>query len=222
MGLRDEKKAGQRRAILEVATALFRERGYDQTRVQDIIERSRISEATFFNYFPKKDALLFELAIDQIDGSIAKVEEQLGKQDRTVPDRLRHLVRSWADDWESDREFNALVAMRSGMLTSASGTLRDKGLELYAAYERLLKEGQRRGEIRADTPPLYLAEMLEGLLVIVGGNWLVGWWKDRREPLHARMMRALEFFLRGCAAADEKTAVAGRKPRTPRRVSKAK
>ena len=56
MGLREEKKAEQRRAILDTAAALFRKRGYEETRVRDIVERLRISEVTFFNYFPTKDA----------------------------------------------------------------------------------------------------------------------------------------------------------------------
>ena len=46
MGLREEKKTAQRRAILDAAVALFRRRGYEQTRVQDIIDRLRISEAS--------------------------------------------------------------------------------------------------------------------------------------------------------------------------------
>ena len=43
---------------MRAAAALFRKRGYEQTRVRDIIERLRISEVTFFNYFPSKDALI--------------------------------------------------------------------------------------------------------------------------------------------------------------------
>ncbi len=46
MGLREEKKVEQRRAILDAAVALFRKRGYEQTRVQDIITRLRISRTS--------------------------------------------------------------------------------------------------------------------------------------------------------------------------------
>ncbi len=198
MGLREEKKAEQRRAIIETAVSLFRERGYEQARVQDIIKRSRISEATFFNYFPKKEALLYEIAIDQIEESIAALKAELERHDCSVPDRLRSLVRQWAKGWESDRDFNALVVTRSGMLAGAPGLLREKELALYDLYRRLFAEGQKRKEIRADVAPLDLAEMLEGMLTIIAGNWLVGWWKDRKDPLEDRMMRAVEFFLEGC------------------------
>jgi len=211
MGLREEKKAGQRRAILDTSLALFRKRGYEQTRVQDIIERLRISEATFFNYFPTKDALLHEFALNQMDFSIAAVRTALGRSDLSVPDRIRGVMSQWARGWDLDREFYALVATRSRLLSGPQGALREKALRLYDLYEELFSEGQRRGEIRTDQTPLRLAEMLEGIVTIIAGNWLVGWWKNRTESLEERFMNAVEVFLDGCAPA--KRAVA-RKPQS--------
>lgn len=66
MGLREEKKERTRREILDTAIGLFRERGYDNTRIQDIIERIPISEATFFNYFPAKDTRLEAFVLDRV------------------------------------------------------------------------------------------------------------------------------------------------------------
>jgi AcrR family transcriptional regulator len=201
MGLREDKKAEQRRAILDAAIALFRRRGYEQTRVRDIIDRLRISEATFFNYFPAKDTLLREFALDQLDFSIAAVRAALDQHHRTVPDRIRGLMKQWARDWDFDREFYAVVATRSRMLSGPQGALREKSLRLYDLYEALFAEGQRRGEIRTDQTPLHLAEMLEGIVTIISGNWLVGWWKDRTETLEERFMNAVDVFLDGCAPA---------------------
>jgi len=201
MGLREEKKIEQRRAILNAAIALFRKRGYEQTRVQDIIERLRISEATFFNYFPTKDALLQQFALDQLDFYIAALKTELERHDRSVPDRIRSLMTQWARGWDADREFYALVATRSRMLSGPQGLMRKKSMRLYDLYEELFSEGQRRGEIRSDQAPLHLAEMLEGIVTIISGNWLVGWWKDRTEPLEERFMNAVNVFLDGCRPA---------------------
>ena len=71
MGLREEKKEQQRQAILETAVGLFRERGFEQTRVQDVTDRLRISEATFFNYFPTKQSVLEAAAVDLLDRTTA-------------------------------------------------------------------------------------------------------------------------------------------------------
>ncbi len=210
MGLREEKKTEQRRAILDTAAALFRKRGYEETRIRDIVERLRISEVTFFNYFPTKDALIMAFAMEMLDYSIAAVKRELDRHDCSMPDRIRSVIRQWATSWDADPEFHALVAQQSRLMTDATGVLRDKSLELYRQYERLFAEGQQRGEIRTDQKPLHLAEMMEGMLILIAGNWVSGWWANRSEPLEKRFMNAMTVFLDGCSAT--KTAA----PRTSR------
>ncbi len=215
MGLREEKKSEQRRAILSTAAALFRKRGYEETRVRDIVERLRISEVTFFNYFPTKDALIMAFAVEMLDYSIASVKRELERHDCSMPDRIRAVIRQWATSWDADPEFHALVAKQSRYMTDATGVLRDRSLELYRQYERLFAEGQNRGEIRADQNPLHLAEMMEGMLILIAGNWVSGWWKNRSEPLEQRFMNAMTVFLDGCSATKTPPSRAsGAKPRS--------
>ena len=206
MGLREEKKAEQRRAILNAAAALFRKKGYEETRVRDIVERLRISEVTFFNYFPSKDALIAAFAVEMLEFSIASVKRELERHDCSVPDRIRSLMRQWATSWDSDPEFHALVAKQSRMMTDVKGVLRDRSLQLYEQYERLFAEGQKRGEIRADQKPLYLAEMMEGMLTLVAGNWVSGWWENRSDSLEERFMNAMTVFLEGCSPTKRRNA----------------
>jgi AcrR family transcriptional regulator len=198
MGLREEKKAEQRRAILNTAAVLFRKHGYEATRVRDIVARLRISEVTFFNYFPTKDALMVALAVEFLEVSIATVKRELVRHDRSVPDRIRSVIRQWATSWDADPEFHVLVAKQSGMMTDTTGVLRAKSLQLYEQYERLFAEGQKRGEIRADRKALDLAEMMEGIFIVIAGNWANRWWGKRSQSLEERFMNAMEVFLEGC------------------------
>jgi AcrR family transcriptional regulator len=216
MGLRQEKKAEQRRAILNTAAALFRKRGYEETRIRDIVERLRISEVTFFNYFPTKDALIMAFALEMLEFSIAAAKRELERDECSVPDRIRSVIRQWATSWDSDPEFHALVAKQSGLMTDVTGVLRDRSLQLYEQYERLFAEGQLRGEIRKDRKPLHLAEMMEGMLILIAGNWVSGWWENRSDSLEERFMNAMDVFLEGCAApkpARSRASRAGRKTR---------
>jgi AcrR family transcriptional regulator len=200
MGLREEKKAEQRREILNTAAALFRKRGYEETRVRDIVERLRISEVTFFNYFPTKDALIMAFAVEMLEFSIASVKREIERRDCSVPDRIRIVMRQWATSWDSDPKFFAIVATQSRMMTDVKGVMRDRSLQLYEQYERLFAEGQKRGEIRTDYKPLHLAEMMEGMLTLIAGNWVSGWWENRADSLEERFMNAMDVLLEGCAA----------------------
>jgi AcrR family transcriptional regulator len=57
-GLRERKKAMTRAAIQSHALRLFRERGYDATTIEQIIEAAAVSESTLFRYFPTKEDLV--------------------------------------------------------------------------------------------------------------------------------------------------------------------
>ena len=63
-GLRERKKARTRAAIREHALRLFRELGYQATTVDQIAAAAEISRATFFRYFPTKEAVVFSDTVD--------------------------------------------------------------------------------------------------------------------------------------------------------------
>jgi hypothetical protein len=102
------------------------------------------------------------------------------------------------------------------LMTDVQGVLRNKSFELYEQYERLFAEGQKCGEIRTDMKPLHLAEMMEGMLTLIAGNWVSGWWKNRSDSLEKRFMNAMDVFLEGCAAP------ASARSKAPRPYRKAK
>jgi AcrR family transcriptional regulator len=58
-GLRERKKQQTRRLLAETAGKLFVERGFDAVRVAEIARAANVSEPTVFNYFPRKEDLVF-------------------------------------------------------------------------------------------------------------------------------------------------------------------
>ena len=99
----------------------------------------------------------------------------------------------------NDPELQALLYTRSDLFR-ASGALKERELLLYDRLTELFRLGQQRGEIRTDTDPLQLAEILTGLEHLVVTNWLTGWWGERGD-LPARLDQAIEIFLEGCRPA---------------------
>jgi len=65
-----EKKSGYmdtRGAFIDAAFALFGERGFENTSVDAIVAKARLSKGTFFHYFPTKEALL-DAACERLAG----------------------------------------------------------------------------------------------------------------------------------------------------------
>lgn len=60
--LRERQRLTTKSEIVRIAFELFARQGYDGVSIEMIAAAAGISRATFFNYFPKKDLILHELA----------------------------------------------------------------------------------------------------------------------------------------------------------------
>lgn len=77
----------RKRKVAEVALKLFIEKGFQQTSIQEIIDKANISKGTFYNYFTSKNDCIAEILENiRYHASQQRVAVQIGKdpQDREV------------------------------------------------------------------------------------------------------------------------------------------
>jgi AcrR family transcriptional regulator len=193
VGLREEKKRETRAAIVATALELFRTQGFERTRIQDIADRLRISEATFFNYFPTKQSVLAAVADGMIESSVDTLARQATDADRPVGERLHEVARVFADQFEGDRAFIALLA---GHTRYFLGERTARFEQASALLSQLFSEGQRRAEIRSDIAPDQLAELFLSLTFATIQAWVA---VDAPEPpLNERLRLAASVVIDGC------------------------
>jgi AcrR family transcriptional regulator len=58
MNRRERKKEETRSSIIDNAMPLFKEKGFHQTSMEEIAEKSDVSKGTLYNYFPDKESIL--------------------------------------------------------------------------------------------------------------------------------------------------------------------
>jgi TetR/AcrR family transcriptional regulator len=92
-GVRAEKTRG---AILEAAEALFAERGFDATRLEDIAERVGIRRASIVYYFKDKREL-YEAVLKSVFGGLYDVLAEVLSRPVPLPERIEAGVSAWVD-----------------------------------------------------------------------------------------------------------------------------
>ncbi|MGE0846616.1 MAG: TetR/AcrR family transcriptional regulator [Flavobacteriaceae bacterium] len=93
-GLRERKKHRQRLDLIETAARLFRQNGYDATRMDDIAAAGEVSTKTVYNYFPTKQALLAALLQEDRAQLLAAYEIVISDPPEHLPEALAALMRA--------------------------------------------------------------------------------------------------------------------------------
>jgi len=192
-GLRERKKVRLRQQIIDTSIRLFRKRGYENTRIDDIVQILEISQPTFFRYFPSKDAVLREVGRRGFLCIKEHLETELSSRASTA-ERLRELYHTMAQEVESDRPLWQAVVLSGAMDPVRSPEMRQPEEVAASLLREILAEGQRREEITRAFPVVHLAEFMEALYTTVVRCWAV----DLTGPhsLGERVRSAVEFFLR--------------------------
>lgn len=194
VGLRERKKARLRQQIIDTSIKLFRRHGYENTRIDDIVEVLEISQPTFFRYFPSKDAVLREVGERGYACICERLRSELSSKAGTG-ERLRRLYGTMAREVEADRQLWQAVVLSGAMDPVRSAELREPEEAAARLLREILTQGQKRGEVTRAFPVVHLAEFMEGLYNTVVRQWVV----DLTGPhkLTDRVRSAVEFFLRG-------------------------
>ena len=194
VGLRERKKARLRQQIIDTSIRLFRSRGYESTRVEDIVQVLEISQPTFFRYFPSKDAVLREVGRRGYSCIMEHLQTQLSSE-ATTAERLMRMYEGMAGEVESDRPLWRAVVLSGAMDPVRCPEMRQPEETAVSLLREILTEGRKRGEITNAFPVGHLAEFMEGLYTTIVRRWAV----DLSGPhsLRERVRSGVEFFLQG-------------------------
>lgn len=156
---RERKKLETRQGLLEAALSLFRDKGYDETTVEEITERADVAKGTFFNYFPSKEALLSDLMVWQFSQLHDALDVAQGAPVSPVA-RIKLLVRLLHEQTHSEWHlFQRAFATR---LSRPPLSQHHPKRRLSGLLTDLVREAQACGEIRADVE----AELVSDLMFV--------------------------------------------------------
>lgn len=194
----ERKKERTRKQLLEVALALFFEKGIYWTKIEDITERADIGKGTFYQYFETKEALLQELLQQGLDGLLELTREAVGSAGTDAKALISGVVKARLDFFYEHPEYLLLFHQVRGLLQLKTDSA--KGLrEVYEHHldqlARVLRPTLNGKGGSARTLATAVAAFTSGLLTYRLLFDAAGDSKRRRQEIQEQIERSIQAVL---------------------------
>jgi AcrR family transcriptional regulator len=196
-GRRERRTTETRERLFRSALALFADKGFAETTVEDITEAADVGKGTFFNYFPSKDHILLGF----VEMQLAKLQSLVAEA-RTSGVPMPQFLRSMALRMTQEPTRHPGI-MRSLFMAYISTTpvrrvMADLQKRAHALHTEIMEMGQARGEIRKDLPASEIANVFRQTIF----GTLLFWSLQGDASLPMRMESALNVLWSGMAPRD--------------------
>ena len=167
-------KKGEKRKkeLLKIAYDMFLAQGYENTSVDEIIERAQIAKGTYYYHFQSKERMLEEV-IDMMIDSEAKMAEQIIAMDIPVPQKIVMMITSMKPTEAEQPIKNALFQPENVLMHHK---VRKKLISVITPLlSEVIKEGVNEGIFECDN----ITERVKMLLIISDGTFNEGSFSER-------------------------------------------
>ncbi len=183
----------KRKQIVEGALQLFLRKGYSETTVREIANKSKISMGTLYNYINKKEDILYLAYVEMLDVIHGAILSQENKSD----DPLKRLVDSLhmaLDVTLRNLGDHVLILYRE------SAKLSKKSLKLILSnesqfvkhFENIIVEGKKVGAFRT-ADPRFAANII-AFLIVFG---VMRKWNLKNYTIDEIIANTMDFVLSG-------------------------
>jgi TetR/AcrR family transcriptional repressor of nem operon len=157
------KRKHSKEDIIANGLELIREKGYNNTGIEDILKANGIPKGSFYNFFKSKEDFGIKALAYYTENQVNRIKDILGNPDLSPLERLRKF-------YQDNIEFNineecrkgcliGNMAQEMGGLSTSIGRQTEESLNLQVQLiAGCILEGQESGEIREDYSAADLAD----------------------------------------------------------------
>ncbi|MFT3953229.1 MAG: TetR/AcrR family transcriptional regulator [Piscinibacter sp.] len=167
---RAQQRALKREAVLRTAAALFNEKGYAASTLDEVAERLGVSKPTVYYYVDSKDAILFECVrtgLEMLQTAIRAVDARGGR----AIDKLEAAMRAYVDIVTQDFGMCVIRVGEDPLPPQRRSRLRRMKAALDREFRELIRQGIAEGSIAPCDPKL-------GAFTLAGAlSWIGRWYR---------------------------------------------
>ncbi|MGY2063175.1 TetR/AcrR family transcriptional regulator, partial [Nocardia gipuzkoensis] len=163
----------RRQQLIEIGRALFAERGYDATSIEEIAQRAQVSKPVVYEHFGGKEGL-YAVVVDREMSTLLEMITASLTQNRSRV-RLEQVALALLTYIE-ERTDGFRILMRDQPPSAAEGTYQSLLHEVVNQVAYILAGDFGRRNFDTSLAPMY-AQALVGMVAMAAT-----WWLDERQP----------------------------------------
>jgi AcrR family transcriptional regulator len=188
------RKLATRERIVREALELFGRHGFGSTTVDAIVARADVAKGTFFNYFPRKEAILAHLLDARLRAAVSNASDLLSVA-IPVRDKLLDLFGEAASGLEDDPPHTRVLVAEEAARALSPAARHEYVRHWNLLLEELIAQGRRSGEFRARIEPQRARVVLNAIYVAALQHWSAA--APGRGDLRAEIRQQLLLVLDG-------------------------
>ena len=172
LGRRERKKEETRQRIVAAAVELFQRNGYEATTVDEIAERADVAKGTFFNYYPRKEAILDDVHEQQLEAVEAAADRVLGNGGGWG-EMMQRISRETCEIYARDRDVSRVSILN--ILKNPPGSSPDAERthqRVQGVVRRFIERGIAMGALRSDIDVERATYVMRGVFFFAMLMWL--------------------------------------------------
>lgn len=172
--------AAKRNELVRIAARLFKEQGFQSTRLIDIAREAGMDRATVYYYVGSKEELFHETVEGVLDANIATAEALIADPSLRAIDRLHQIYIGLMTSYEDNYPATFVYIQEQMHQVGAEETAwAQEIMKKTRAFDRTLlgfiREAMAEGDLRSDIPVRLVENALFGML-----NWTHRWFEPGR------------------------------------------
>jgi len=160
--------------LLDVAVAVFIERGYEASTMDELAARLGVTKSAIYHHVPSKVELL-RLALDRALDELFAVTREPAAMTGPAIDRLEHVVRGSVRVLAAELPFVTLLLRVRGNSDVERAALQRRR-EFDRVVTGLVRAAEEEGDVRPDVDPAVTSRLLFGAV-----NSLTEWYRPDGE-----------------------------------------
>lgn len=155
----------RRKEIVEAAMQLFREKGFAQTAVSDIVRKVGVAQGTFYYYFKSKEEIVFAIIQLSVSAQAEKIESIADNNRMTARDKLTKVL---GEETYSPSQYK----MYLDFLHQENNALHHQKLIVAKIHAfapmiaQILQQGTEEGQFQVEDPLEAAEFILTGMLFL--------------------------------------------------------